>query len=315
MTDRRESRESRESRDESVRNAAVRPQRTGLTRLRLPRAAGRLLMMALLAVVLLGAKAAPAIAANANAYLNYDGVGLGTNGKVRLTVVNARGRKVTWKSANKSVATVSSKGLVTAQGTGRTTVTATIAKKSLTCLINVTAMKSSTESGLGVRYNGGAVVSVHDDEIKNFDSYTLDRLNLSGTRLGEAGAVTMEDEDDGVAVYFTVYMKADGFTAVLRVPNTRGSVKVKTHSFKAKVRKVYKSSLLVRGLKSNNINDRGDFFLNMAGTPVVKGTKTLSLSDLAKGDVVKVTYSGDVLESDPAQIMTVKKVTLIRKKK
>ena len=50
---------------------------------------------------------------------------------------NATSKKVTWKSSKKSVATVSSKGVVTAKKTGKTTITAKADGKSKKCTITV----------------------------------------------------------------------------------------------------------------------------------------------------------------------------------
>ena len=52
-------------------------------------------------------------------------------------------KKVTWKSSNKKVASVSSKGMVTARKTGNATITATIGKKKLKCSVKVVQPKLS----------------------------------------------------------------------------------------------------------------------------------------------------------------------------
>lgn len=49
----------------------------------------------------------------------------------------AKGSKVTWKSKNPKVAAVSSKGLITGKGKGKTSVTATYKKKTYTCEVSV----------------------------------------------------------------------------------------------------------------------------------------------------------------------------------
>lgn len=54
-----------------------------------------------------------------------------------LKVKNASGKKISWKSSNKKVATVSKKGKVTAKKAGSATITATVAGKKLTCKVKV----------------------------------------------------------------------------------------------------------------------------------------------------------------------------------
>lgn len=55
-------------------------------------------------------------------------------------------KKVTWTSDNKTVATVSSKGKVTAKSAGEATITATVNKKVLTCKVTVVdAVSSATK--------------------------------------------------------------------------------------------------------------------------------------------------------------------------
>lgn len=61
-------------------------------------------------------------------------------------------QKITWKSSNTSVATVSSKGKVTAKKKGSATITATVLKKKYTCKITVTE-SSSGISTKGTRLN------------------------------------------------------------------------------------------------------------------------------------------------------------------
>jgi hypothetical protein len=55
---------------------------------------------------------------------------------VQLKVQNSK-KKVTWKSSNGKVATVSKKGLVTAKAPGKATITAKVGKKNLKCAVTV----------------------------------------------------------------------------------------------------------------------------------------------------------------------------------
>ena len=59
------------------------------------------------------------------------------NGQATITLNNVGKKKVTWRSTNKSIATVSKKGKVTAKGEGKCFVTATCNKKTYKCKIIV----------------------------------------------------------------------------------------------------------------------------------------------------------------------------------
>ena len=64
-------------------------------------------------------------------------------GKTLTLKVTGTKKKVTWKSSNKKVATVSSKGKVLAKKKGVATITAKIGKKKLSCKITVEDKKTS----------------------------------------------------------------------------------------------------------------------------------------------------------------------------
>ena len=76
--------------------------------------------------------------------LNKTSISL-TVGKTYQLKVNGTKRTVTWKHANKKIATVNKSGKVTAKGTGTTTITATVGGKSYTCKVTVKAAASSTQ--------------------------------------------------------------------------------------------------------------------------------------------------------------------------
>ncbi|MDF2942702.1 MAG: putative surface protein responsible for cell interaction [Herbinix sp.] len=58
-------------------------------------------------------------------------------GKVKTLKITGTSKKIIWSSSKKTVATVSSKGKVTAKIAGTTTITATVAGKKLTCKLTV----------------------------------------------------------------------------------------------------------------------------------------------------------------------------------
>ncbi len=68
----------------------------------------------------------------------------------------------------------------------------------------------------------------------------------------------------------------------------------------------------VKGLDVNDINGRGEFtfFTNENTKLIWRGTE-LSLSDFESGDRIALFYTGEVLESYPAQIQNVVKIKLL----
>ena len=75
-------------------------------------------------------------------------------GKTKKIKVKGTTDKVTWATSDKKVATVSSKGKITAKGEGSCKITATVGSKTLTCKVNVTAKKSSSSFDSSVKVGG-----------------------------------------------------------------------------------------------------------------------------------------------------------------
>lgn len=67
-------------------------------------------------------------------------------GQKKTLKVKGTSKKVTWSTSNKKVATISSKGVVTAKGKGTATITAKVGKKKYTCKVTVQAPKLSKSS-------------------------------------------------------------------------------------------------------------------------------------------------------------------------
>lgn len=78
-------------------------------------------------------------------------------------------KKVTWKSSNRKVATVSTKGKVTAKNKGTATITAKIGKKKLACKITVETSGKKTIQGIEyeLQDTGKGVVAI----LKNKNKY------------------------------------------------------------------------------------------------------------------------------------------------
>ena len=75
-------------------------------------------------------------------------------GKTKKIKVKGTTDKVTWATSDKKVATVNSKGKITAKGEGSCKITATVGSKTLTCKVTVTAKKSSSSFDSSVKVGG-----------------------------------------------------------------------------------------------------------------------------------------------------------------
>lgn len=74
--------------------------------------------------------------------------------------------------------------------------------------------------------------------------------------------------------------------------------------------------IIVEGLEINDINSRGRFDCQISDKTVLDWRYTdISLEDLDEGDLVAVTYIGEVLEISPAVINEVLRVQLLEDEK
>jgi hypothetical protein len=78
---------------------------------------------------------------------------------VKLKVSGTK-KKVTWKSSSKSVATVSSKGVVKAKKQGSTTITATVSKKKYTCKVTVKPSFTAEETSISIKTDAWETVKI-----------------------------------------------------------------------------------------------------------------------------------------------------------
>jgi len=68
----------------------------------------------------------------------------------------------------------------------------------------------------------------------------------------------------------------------------------------------------VAGLDINDINSRGEFtFMVNDETPLLWRGTDMDLSEFKAGQTIAITYTGDVLETAPAQILEVLKIGLL----
>lgn len=88
-----------------------------------------------------------------------------------------------------------------------------------------------------------------------------------------------------------------------------------TETFYATIKDVQESEIDVKGLDVNDLNYRGDFSLEISNRIKVEWRgEDHALSGLKQGDWISVTFSGDILETDPAVITEVQKICLLNDK-
>lgn len=88
--------------------------------------------------------------------------------------------------------------------------------------------------------------------------------------------------------------------------------KTESVTFYATIDHISGNNITVTGLPVNDINSRGQFVLKIDSDTILEWRLTeLSADELVKGDTIAVTYTGDVLESYPAQILKVLKIQLL----
>ena len=83
-------------------------------------------------------------------------------------------------------------------------------------------------------------------------------------------------------------------------------------AFYATVEDVSDNIVSVKGLDINDINSRGNFEFEIRDKVEIiwRGEKKI-VSDLKKGQIILILYSGEILESDPACIENVLKVEIL----
>ena len=87
----------------------------------------------------------------------------------------------------------------------------------------------------------------------------------------------------------------------------------RTVTFYATVTQVQGGSLLAAGSEDNDVNHRGAFDLRISdGTKLLAGDGAgITAADLDEGDLIAVTYTGAVQESNPAVIPRVEAIQLL----
>lgn len=93
---------------------------------------------------------------------------------------------------------------------------------------------------------------------------------------------------------------------------------VSGQTFYAKILKVDGNYFHVEGLEVNDINHRGEFTFTITEDTVLEWHNTKLLitdQDFDAGDLIAITYSGEVMETYPAGLTNVDKITLLDDKR
>lgn len=83
-------------------------------------------------------------------------------------------------------------------------------------------------------------------------------------------------------------------------------------TFYAEIKEINNNNIWVQGLSVNDINYRGEFTISVIGeTEIEWRNAKINLTDLNEGDNISITFTGEILESYPAQIKDVVKIQLL----
>lgn len=83
-------------------------------------------------------------------------------------------------------------------------------------------------------------------------------------------------------------------------------------TFYAEIEEIKDNFILVKGLSVNDINFRGEFTISVVGETELEWRNTkINVTDLNVGDNISITFTGEILDSYPAQIKDVVKIQLL----
>lgn len=147
-----------------------------------------------LALIIALGVAVPSVSAAAPK-LNKTKVTLTAEKSTTLKLNNApKGKKITWSTSNKKIATVSQKGKVTAKKAGTATITAKVAKKKYTCKVTVKKKPSDDSSNDQPDNPGSDIVFYHEAGKNEADVKALEAIIREQN--GKYGAKMSVDLDD-----------------------------------------------------------------------------------------------------------------------
>ncbi len=126
-------------------------------------------------------------------------------GQFQLKVFNTK-KSAKWKSSNKKIATVSKKGLVTAEAPGSCKITATVAGKKISCSVTVTNLKNEDQIAIQqIRYEMLRILNEDRIKAKAKPLKLMDKLNrIADIRAKEASQTWSHSRPNGQP-FSTVY--------------------------------------------------------------------------------------------------------------
>lgn len=133
--------------------------------------------------------AAPVATQAAAPKLNKTSATLAVGSKLKLKIRNANAdTAIKWSSSQKSVATVSKKGVVTAKSEGTATIKAVISKKTLTCKVTVEGEAKTDAQDISAQLAGKSYKGTANVNGLSIEALTLTFGNdgtVSGSKLSE----------------------------------------------------------------------------------------------------------------------------------
>ena len=83
-------------------------------------------------------------------------------------------------------------------------------------------------------------------------------------------------------------------------------------TFYAEIEEIKDNFILVKGLSVNDINFRGEFTISVVEETELEWRNTkINVTELNVGDNISITFTGEILDSYPAQIKDVVKIQLL----
>ena len=86
---------------------------------------------------------------------------------------------------------------------------------------------------------------------------------------------------------------------------------VHSRTFYARITQKSQTHLIVEGIPENDVNHRGFFQFDAESVKLTWRYTDITVDDLDMGDLIAVTYSGEVLEISPAVIKNVLEIQLL----